>query len=68
MEILPSKYERLYSSYRGQLKSRWDICVQETSEALPLETTLLFSQHALPKYNVKEVGKKDNDCIENKKN
>ena len=59
IEVLPSKYTKLYSSYRGgQIKPKWDTCVQETSKALPLETTLIFAQHALPKDTVNEVSRK----------
>lgn len=59
IEVLPSKYGKLYSAYRGgQMKPKWDTCVKETSNALPLETTLIFAQHALPTDTVNEVSRK----------
>jgi hypothetical protein len=56
IEVLPSKYGKLHSTYRGgQIKPKWDSCVQETSKTLPLETTLIFVQHALQKGTVEKV-------------
>ena len=59
IEVLPSKYGTLVRTYRGgQIKSKWDTCVEETSQALPLETTLIFAQHALQKDSVEKVSRK----------